>query len=95
MTQTTAISVYIPTALRDCCRGVSRFSMSALDVRTMLDGIEQEYPKLYRSVCDESGAVRRHLNIFVNTSSIRDGAGLDTKLAPGDVVTILTAVSGG
>jgi molybdopterin converting factor small subunit len=39
--------------------------------------------------------VRRHLNIFVNTSNVRDCRGLDTPLAPGDVVTILTAVSGG
>ena len=52
-------------------------------------------PSLYRSVCDETGAVRRHVNLFVNTSHVRDREGLDTALAPGDVVTILPAVSGG
>jgi molybdopterin converting factor small subunit len=61
----------------------------------MLATLEREYPRLYPNICDETGAVRRHLNIFVNTASIRDGQGLDTVLAPGDVVTILTAVSGG
>jgi molybdopterin converting factor small subunit len=46
-------------------------------------------------VCDETGAVRRHLNIFVNTDNIHDVDGLDTALAPGDVLSILPAVSGG
>ena len=95
MTQTATISVRIPTALREYCRGVSQISMSAADVRTLLQSLEREYPRLYPNICDETGAVRKHLNIFVNTSSIRDGAGLDTTLVPGDVVTVLTAVSGG
>jgi molybdopterin converting factor small subunit len=95
MTQIATISVRIPTALRPYCRGASQFPMSAPDVRTLLATLEREYPRLYPNICDETGAVRRHLNVFVNTSSIRDGEGLDTVLAPGDVVTILTAVSGG
>ena len=95
MTQTATITVHIPTALRVYCRGVGRFAMSAPDVRTLLASLEREYPQLYPNICDETGAVRRHLNVFVNTSSIRDGKGPDTVLAPGDVVTILTAVSGG
>ena len=95
MTQTATISVRIPTALREYCHGVSQCPMSAPDVRTFLQSLERDYPRLYPNICDETGAVRKHLNIFVNTSSIRDGAGLDTTLAPGDVVTVLTAVSGG
>ena len=39
--------------------------------------------------------MRRHVNLFVNASHMRDRDGLDTALAPGDVVTILPAVSGG
>jgi molybdopterin converting factor small subunit len=95
MTQTITVTVHIPTALRAYCRGASHFPLSAPDVRSMLATLEREYPRLYPNICDETGAVRRHLNIFVNTASIRDGQGLDTVLAPGDVVTILTAVSGG
>lgn len=95
MTQTTTHLIYVPTALRAYCGGLSKFPMAAPDVRTLLGSIEREYPRLYPNICDETGAVRRHLNIFVNNSSIRDGEGLDTALAEGDVVTILTAVSGG
>jgi len=64
-------------------------------VRAALEHIEQRHPALYRSVCDETGTVRRHVNLFVNTANVRDREGLDTALAPGDVVTILPAVSGG
>lgn len=95
MTQTVTISVRIPTALRDYSRVESQFSMSAPDVRAMLEELERTYPSLHRSICDETGVLRRHINVFVNTASIRDGDGLDTALAAGDVVTILTAVSGG
>jgi molybdopterin converting factor small subunit len=64
-------------------------------VRAALDEIERRHPSLYSCVCDETGAVRRHINLFVNTSHVRDRDGLDTVLAPGDEVTILPAVSGG
>jgi molybdopterin converting factor small subunit len=64
-------------------------------VQAVLDHLERTRPALYRNVCDETGAVRRHLNIFVNADHVRDLAGLDTMLRPGDVVTIVPAVSGG
>ena len=47
------------------------------------------------SICDETGTMRRHVNLFVNSSHMRDRQGIDTPLAPGDEVTILPAVSGG
>ena len=69
--------------------------MSASSVRAVFDEIERRHPSLYRSICDETGAVRRHINVFVNTSHMRDREGLDTALVEGDEVTILPAVSGG
>jgi molybdopterin converting factor small subunit len=57
--------------------------------------MERNYPSLHRNICDETGAVRRHVNLFVNTHNMRDCEGMDTPLAPGDTVTILPAVSGG
>lgn len=89
------VTVQVPGPLRDYCEGASSLSVSAPSVRGILDQLEQRYPKLYRSVCDDTGAVRRHVNVFVNDSSIRDREGLDTAVSAGDVVTILPAVSGG
>ena len=95
MTGVTAIRIDVPAVLRDCCEGVSEFWLAASSVRAVLEQIEQCHPSLYRSICDETGAVRRHMNLFVNASHVRDRKGLDTTLVPGDVVTILPAISGG
>jgi molybdopterin converting factor small subunit len=89
------ITIQIPSPLRDCCKGASALSLSAASVRAALEQIEQRYPSLYRGVCDETGAVRRHVNLFVNTCHMGDREGLDTALVPGDVITIMPAVSGG
>ena len=89
------IKVYLPTALRVYCEGASELSLSAANVRAALEQIEGSHPSLYQSICDETGTVRRHVNLFVNTSHVRDQEGLDTALVPGDIITILPAVSGG
>ena len=89
------IKVFIPGVLRASCAGAHELTLSAATVRAALEQLERSHPPLYRSVCDETGAVRRHVNLFVNIDNIRDGAGLDTALASGDILTIMPAVSGG
>ena len=95
MTGATTIKIHVPAVLRDCCGGASEFLLSASSVRAALEEIERRHPALYRNICDETGTVRRHVNLFVNTAHVRDREGLDTALVPGDVVTILPAISGG
>ncbi len=95
MTHDTTITILVPGPLRAYCAGAAELTVSASSVRAALDEVERAHPALYRNVCDETGAVRRHINLFVNTSHMRDRDGLETPLAPGDVVTILPAVSGG
>ena len=46
-------------------------------------------PAVLRAYCDGSSELE------VSAESVRDREGLDTSLSPGDVVTILPAVSGG
>jgi molybdopterin converting factor small subunit len=75
--------------------GRSELALCATNLRAVLEQLEQDYPALHRNICDETGTVRRHINLFVNTNHMRDCNGLDTLLASGDVVTILPAVSGG
>jgi MoaD family protein len=89
-----SILIQIPESLRDSV-GSKDLAIPARDIRALLEEVERQYPVLHRNICDETGSVRRHVNIFVNTNNMRDCDGLDTPLAPGDVVTILPAVSGG
>jgi sulfur-carrier protein len=92
---TPAVTVHLPGPLRPYCAGATHLSVSAHTVRGVLEDLERTQSALYRNICDESGAVRRHLNVFVNSDNVRDRDGVDTTLMPGDVVTILPAVSGG
>lgn len=92
---TPCVKVHVPGPLRQYCGNRSELALSATTVQTVLVELERTYPLLYRSVCDDTGAVRRHINVFVNSSHMRDCKGLETSLEAGDVVTILPAVSGG
>ena len=89
------VTIFIPGVLRPYSGGLGEIPIVAATVRAALDELEQQYPELHRNVRDETGAVRRHINVFVNMDHMRDRDGLDTRLATGDVVTILPAVSGG
>ena len=89
------VTIRVSAALRAFCGGAADIPLAAPSVRRALEQLEREHPSLYGSICDETGAMRRHVNLFVNSSNVRDREGLDTALMPGDVVTILPAVSGG
>lgn len=95
MDRAVTVTIHVPGALRAYCEGASELVLSAPSVRDALEQLERSHVSLYRSVCDETGTVRRHVNLFVNTSHVRDLEGLDTALAPGDVIMILPAISGG
>ena len=89
------ITIHVPGALRTYCAGAAQLSISAHTVRAALKDLERSQFALYRNLCDETGTVRRHLNVFVNSDNVRDLDGVDTTLTSGDVITILPAVSGG
>ena len=89
------ITIHVPRELRVYCNGASELKLSAPSVRTVLDELERRYPSLYRGICDDTGSVRRHVNVFVNKDHMRDRDGLETALIPGDEIIILPSVSGG
>ena len=95
MTRATTITIQVPPPLRGECDGARELKISAASVGGALEQLEQLYPSLHHGICDETGAVRRHIGVFVNRAHVRDRNGLDTALAPGDIVTIMPAVSGG
>jgi molybdopterin converting factor small subunit len=89
------VIIHLPGPLRAYCAGASELSIAAGTIRAALEDLERNQAALYRNLCDETGALRRHLNVFVNSDNVRDLDGVDTRLAAGDVVTFLPAVSGG
>src|ERR1700680_2644830 len=95
MGQSPTITIHVPGPLRTYCAGAAQLSISAHTVRAALEDLQRSQSALYRNVCDETGTVRRHLNVFVNSDTVRELDGDGTQLTPGYVVTILPAVSGG
>jgi len=89
------VTFHVYGQLRTYCGGAEQLPIAARTVRDVLAALARRYPALYVNMCDETGAVRRHLNVFVNADNVRDLDGVDTMLARGDVLTILPAVSGG
>jgi len=95
MASAPTVTFHVMGSLRTYCAGAAQLSISGRTVRAALEDLERSQAALYRNVCDETGAVRRHLNVFVNADNVRDLNGVDTALTSGDVITILPAVSGG
>lgn len=89
------VEVFVPGPLRRYCGGASRIRLSAGTVRATLEALERDQPALYCNICDETGSVRRHINVFVNSDHMRDRDRLDTEVGAGDTIIILPAVSGG
>ena len=89
------ITIHVFGQLREYCGGRELLSLNAHSVRDALGCLERTEPALHRNLCDETGKVRRHLNVFVNSDNVRDLKGVDTPLKTGDVLTFLPAVSGG
>ncbi len=87
--------VFVPSPLRCRCGGEAELQVNASDVQGALEVLAKCQSSLYGCVCDETGAVRRHINLFVNRDHIRDRNGLDTPLLENDTLFIMTAVSGG
>jgi molybdopterin converting factor small subunit len=88
-------TLQIPWPLRLFSGAPAEIPLAAASVRDALAQIERSHPALYAGICDETGKVRRHVNVFVNKAHIRDRDGLETALAPGDVLFVMSAVSGG
>jgi molybdopterin converting factor small subunit len=66
-------------------------AVSASTVRDAIDALDVRWPGMRDRLCDSRPAIRRHINVFVDGEK----AALDTPLAPGTEVIIMTAISGG
>lgn len=90
-----SILVHVPSSLRTECNGASELRLKADSVRAALEELQRCHPALYQSVCDETGAVRRHVNLFLHDRMLNKVQGLNMPLAAGDELSIMPAVSGG
>ncbi|MDR7486782.1 MAG: ubiquitin-like small modifier protein 1 [Armatimonadota bacterium] len=88
-------TVLIPAPLRRLTGGQARLQVDAATVGELLDRLDVAHPGVRSYLFDESGSLRPYVNVFVNSTEIRQRDGLQTPLAPADEVAILPAMAGG
>ncbi|HEV2891376.1 MAG TPA: MoaD/ThiS family protein [Frankiaceae bacterium] len=88
-------SVRIPTPLRPLTGGAAEVPVAPGPLSAVLTELDASYPGLGERVLDESGALRRFVNVYVGDDDVRFLSGLDTEVAEGASVSIVPAVAGG
>jgi molybdopterin synthase sulfur carrier subunit len=89
------IKVRIPTPLRPLTKGQGEVETKADSVVEMIEALNSTHPGIKDRLCDETGELRRFVNIYVNEEDIRFLKGKDTSLKDGDEVSIVPAIAGG
>ena len=90
-----AVTVRIPTQLRELSGGASEASLEGSTVAEVLKALEVAHPGFGERIYDDAGGLRRFVNVFVADEDIRFLDGLDTPVADGQTVSIIPAVAGG
>lgn len=90
-----AVMVRIPSPLRKLTGGASEVEAKADSIGGLISALESSYPGMRERLCDETGAVRRFVNIYVNDEDIRFLTNQNTPLKDGDQVSIVPAIAGG
>ena len=90
-----SVSVRVPTILRPYTQGVSEVSAEGSTLTEVLDSLDASYPGIKGRVLDESGELRRFVNVYVDDDDVRFASGLQTAVKDGGQVSIIPAVAGG
>ncbi|MFY9887239.1 MAG: MoaD/ThiS family protein [Streptosporangiaceae bacterium] len=90
-----SVSVRIPTILRSYTGGTAVVTGGPGTVRQLIAGLDADYPGIGGRLLDDSGQLRRFVNVYVNDDDIRLSEGLDTPVASGGQVSVIPAVAGG
>lgn len=90
-----AIKVRIPTALRRYSNGAAEITIDAASVVDAISALESQCPGIRERLVDDSGEIRRFINLYVNGEDVRFVNGLQTPLKAGDEVSIVPAMAGG
>ena len=90
-----SVTVRIPTPLRKLTGDQDVVSSDEGTLSACIEALDQQFPGLRERLLDETGELRRVLNVYVNGEDVRFHQGLQTLLNPGDEVSIVPAVAGG
>jgi molybdopterin synthase sulfur carrier subunit len=90
-----SVTVRIPTPLRAVAKGNANVEAKGTTIGDVIGDLERQFPGLRERLVDESGELRRFINIYVNQEDIRFLDNQATTLKDGDEVAIVPAIAGG
>ncbi|GLW26100.1 molybdopterin synthase sulfur carrier subunit [Microbispora amethystogenes] len=85
----------IPTILRTYTNGVAEVSGEGGTLREVLQKLDADYPGIGGRILDETGKIRRFVNVYVGEEDVRFADGLDTATPDGVQISVIPAVAGG
>ena len=90
-----SITARIPAQLRTLTGGAGEVTLSGSTVAEALKDLDATHPGFADRLFDDTGGLRRFVNIFVADEDVRFLQGLDTPVADGQTLSIVPAVAGG
>jgi molybdopterin synthase sulfur carrier subunit len=90
-----SVSVRIPTILRTYTRGESEVTAEGANLAEVLDDLEANHSGIKARVLDDTGALRRFVNVYVGNDDVRFLEALQTETPDGTQISIIPAVAGG
>ena len=90
-----SVSVRIPTILRTYTGGSSEVTSDGAILRDVLTKLDADYPGIGARILDETGKLRRFVNVYVGEEDVRFVGGLDAETPAGAQISIIPAVAGG
>ena len=87
--------VFIPSSLRRYTAGQSKAEVGGGTINEVIEDLEQQYPGVKSRLCDDTGQIKRYVNVFVNDEEIRALQGADTRVSEKDEISIVPAMAGG
>lgn len=89
------ITVRIPTPLQKLTQNQAEVKAKGANIRELIEDLEKNFPGIKERICDETGEIRRFINIYVNEEDVRFLQQDATPLKDGDEVSMIPAIAGG
>jgi molybdopterin/thiamine biosynthesis adenylyltransferase/molybdopterin converting factor small subunit len=90
-----SVNVYIPTPFRHLVGNRASVKARGATVHEVLRDLDSQFPGFHAQLFDASGALARHINVYVNQVEIGNLQGEETPLSGGDEVAVIPALAGG
>ena len=88
-------TVRFPAAMKYYVNNQTEFFVPAATVQEVVNQVIEQYPSIKFHLVDSGGNLRKHFNVFVNGTHVRDLNGMDTRLHEDDKVILMASAAGG